>query len=67
MPDMVRMKHHAIDIPQLTPADPILEAAEQLKPAIQQRPQQAPMNEIKAIELLREVLLGENKTRVAQE
>ena len=57
MSDTVRMKHHAIAIPQLTPVDQILEAAKQLKQAIQQQPQQAPMDEIKAIELLREVLL----------
>ena len=35
----VRMKHHAIAIPKLTPADQILEAAKQLKNAIQQQPQ----------------------------
>ena len=64
MSDTVRMKHHAIAIPQLTPADRILEASKQLKDAIQQQPQQAPMDEIKAIELLREVLLGENKAEL---
>ena len=64
MSDTVRMKHYAIAIPQLTPADQILETAKQLKRAIQQQPQQAPMDEIKAIELLREVLLGESKTEL---
>ena len=62
MSDTVRMKHHAIAIPELTPADRILEATKQLKDAIQQQPQQAPMDEIAAIELLREVMLGERKT-----
>ena len=33
--DTVRMKHHAIAIPELTPADRILEAAKQLKDAMQ--------------------------------
>ena len=61
MSDTVKMKHHAIAIPELTPADRILEATKQLKDAIQQQPQQAPMEEIAAIELLREVLLGERK------
>ena len=57
--DTYRFKHHAIDIPQLTPADRILEAAKQLKTAIQQQPKKAPMDELTAIQLLREVLLGE--------
>ena len=57
--DTVRFKHHAITIPQLTPADRILEAAKQLEAAIKQQPKKAPMDEITAIELLRSVLLGE--------
>ena len=57
MSDTMWMKHHVIAIPQLTTADQILGAAKQLKQAMQQQPQQAPMDEIKAIELLREVLL----------
>ena len=35
IPDTVRMKHHAIAIPQLTPADQILEVTKQLKQMIQ--------------------------------
>ena len=59
--DTVRFKHHAITIPQLTPADRILEAARQLQTAIKQQPKKAPMDKITAIELLREVLLWGEK------
>ena len=59
--DTVRFKHHAIAIPQLTPADRILEAARDLDDAIRQLPKRAPIDELQAIELLREVLLGETK------
>ena len=55
------MKHHAITIPTLTPADSILEAARQLDSAIKQLPKEGPIDELAAIELLRKVLLGENK------
>ena len=43
--DTVRFKNHAIPIPQLTPADRILEVASQLDSAIKQQPQKAPMYE----------------------
>ena len=59
--DTVKFRHHAIAIPQLTPADRILEAARNLDDAIRQQPKQAPLDEITAIELLREILLGERK------
>ena len=59
--DTFKFKHHAIVIPQLTAADRILEAAKQLDHAITQQPKQAPMDELTAIELLREVLLGKVK------
>ena len=36
--DTVRFQHHAIAIPDLTPADQILEAARQLDHAIKQQP-----------------------------
>ena len=42
--DTVRFKHHAITIPHLTPADRILEAAQQLDSAIKQQPKNAPMD-----------------------
>ena len=64
MSDMVRMKHHTIAIPELTPANRTPEAVRQLKDVIQQQPQQAPMDEIKTIELLREVMLGESKAEL---
>ena len=60
MADTVKMKHHAIAIPTLTPADRILEAARHLDRAIKQLPKEGPMEELEAIELLREVLLGEH-------
>ena len=62
--DTVRFQHHAIAIPDLTPADRILEAARQLDDAIRQQPKRAPMEELTAIELLREVLLGEQRNKL---
>ena len=59
--DTVQFKHNAIAIPQLTPADSILEATRQLDSAIKQQPKKAPMDELVAIELLRKLLLGERK------
>ena len=59
MSDTVKMKHHAIAIPSLTPADRILEAAKQLDRALKQLPKAGPLDELKAIAMLREVLLGE--------
>jgi hypothetical protein len=64
MSDTVKFKHHAIAIPQLTPADRILEAARQLDSAIKQQPKQAPVDELTAIELLRTVLLGEKTAKL---
>ena len=61
MSDTVRFKHHAIAIPQLTSAYRILEAARQLDDAIKQQTKKPPMDELTAIELLREVLLGKMK------
>ena len=48
-------------MPELTPADRILEATKQLKEAITQQPTTAPMEELQAIQLLREVMLGEHE------
>ena len=62
MSDTVKFRHHAIAIPQITPSDRILEATRQLRDAIQQQPKQAPMDELTAIELLRQVMLGEDPT-----
>ena len=61
MSDTVRFNHHAIAIPQLMPANIILEAARQLDDTINQQSKKAPMDELNAIELLREVLLGERE------
>ena len=57
------IKHHAIEIPQLTPSDRILEAARQLDSAIKKQPKKAPMDELVVIELLRKLLLGEIKEK----
>ena len=62
MSNTVKLKHHAIAIPKLTPADIILEATRQLDDAIRQQPKRAPMDKLTSIELLRSVLLGEKQT-----
>ena len=59
--DTVKFQHHAIVMPELTPADRILEATKQLKDAISQQPKRAPMKEMEAIEMLRQVMMGERK------
>ena len=64
--DTVKFQHHAIAMPQLTPADRILEATRQLNDAIKQQPKRAPMDEITAIDLLREVMLGERRTKLPE-
>ena len=64
MTDTVRFKHHAIIIPQLTPADRIMEASRQLYDTIKQQPNKSPMYKLTSIELLREVLLGERKEKL---
>ena len=53
------MTHHAIGIPTLTSADRILEATRQLDRALKQLPKDGPTDKVKAIKLLREILLGE--------
>ena len=55
--DTVRFKHHEIALPQLTPADQILEATRQLQTTIEQQTKEAPMDEITAVELLQEMCL----------
>ena len=64
--DTVKFQHHAIAMPQLTPADQILETTRQLNDAINQQPKCALMNEITAIDLLREVMLGERRTKLPE-
>ena len=61
----VKFKHHAIVMPNLTPADEILEVARKLDSVIKQQPKQASMDEITTIELLQKVLTGEQTERVA--
>ena len=60
--DSVKFQHHAIAVPELTPADRILDATRELKSAITQQPKTAPLDEVAAIELLRKVMLGEQHT-----
>ena len=63
MSDTVRLNNHAIAIPQLRPVNRILEAARQLDDPIKQQPKKTPMDELTAIALLREVILGERKEK----
>ena len=49
-------------MPELTPADKILEAKRDLKCAIMQQPKAAPLDEVAAIKLLCKVMLGEQDT-----
>ena len=51
--DTVKSKHHAITIPQLMPADLIMEVEKQLDAAIKQHSKKTPMGKITAIEVLR--------------
>ena len=60
----MRFQHHAIAIPELTPADRILEATRQLKDAIDEQPKRAPMDELRAIELLQEVMMGKSTSNI---
>lgn len=55
--DTIKMKHHAISIPTLTPVDRILEAVYQRDSDIKQQPKRAPMDKLAVINMLREVLL----------
>jgi hypothetical protein len=64
--DTVNFQHHAIAMPELTPADGILEATKQLKDAISQQPKRAPMKEMEAIEMLRQVMMGERKYKLSK-
>ena len=57
--DTVKFQHHAIGIPDITPADRIIEAAKQLESAIRGLPKDAPMGGFEAIQNLREIMLGE--------
>jgi len=57
--DTVRFQHHNIATPKVTAADRIVKATQNLELAIKQQPKKAPMDEVTAIEKLREVLLGE--------
>ena len=55
----VKFQHHAIGIPEITPADRIVEAARQLETDIRELPRDAPMDTLKAIQNLREIMLDE--------
>ena len=59
MSDTVKFQHHAIGIPEKTPAGRIMDAARQLENAIRALPKDAPMNTLEAIQNLREIMLGE--------
>lgn len=59
--DTIKFNHHAVAIPEITPVYRIIKASKQLKEAIQQQPKKAPMEDLQAIKLLREVMLGKTK------
>ena len=50
----VKFQHHAIGIPEIMPADRIMEAAKQLKSAIHQLPKDAPMDTLEVLQNLLE-------------
>ena len=56
--DSAKFKHHVFDIPELTPADRIIESARDLRDAICQQEKQGPLDVRKAIETIQEVMLG---------
>ena len=58
--DTVKFQHQAIGIPEITPANRIVEAAKQLESAIRGLPKDAPMDVLEAIQHLREIMLGNN-------
>ena len=56
----MKFRHHKIAVPQLTLVNHILEATiRQIQDAINQQPVQAPTEEARAIDLLRQDVLGE--------
>ena len=57
--DTLSFQHHNVKVPQPTSSDKIISATGELKRAIKQQPAKAPMEELSAIKLLRQVLLGE--------
>ena len=60
------LTHHTIATQTLTPEDRILEATCQLYSTTKQQPNQATMYKITAIDMLREVLLGEQTNTLLQ-
>ena len=57
--DTLSFQHHNLKVPQLTSAEKIISAARELQRAIKKQPAKAPMEELRAIKLLLQVLLGE--------
>ena len=56
--DTIKFQHHDVKVPQPTAADIITSAARKLQRAIRQQPAKSPMEDLQAIKLLRQVLLG---------
>ena len=63
--DTLIFQHHNVKVPQLTPAEKIISAARELQRAIKKQPAKAPMEELRAITLLRQVLLGEKPLKLS--
>ena len=57
--DTLSFQHHNVKVPQPTSADKIISAVRELQSAIKQQPAKEPMEELSAIKLIRQVLLGD--------
>ena len=64
--DTVKFQHLTIAMSELTTADQILEATRQLKDAIKLQPKRTPMEKMGAIDMLRDVMIGERQTELPQ-
>lgn len=64
--DKVKFQHHSITIPELKPANQILEAMRQLEEAIHQQLKRAAMDKMRAINIMRKVILGERQAEIPQ-
>ena len=64
--DTAKFQHHAITIPHLASANIILKATHQLRDVLTQQPKQASMDELRAIKLLCNVVIGGRRKALPQ-
>eukprot|EP00957_Ditylum_brightwellii_P147668 11245421-Ditylum_brightwellii.AAC.1 len=64
--DTVRFQHHAVQIPQITPAERIEKATKALTDAVRNVPVEAPPGYVMAVQRLRAVLLNERASAQKQ-